>query len=52
MPNTKEKKFSNALRDIFVGAEIEGGSRYVNLIMKCVKQNQQSLILIGLTQAI
>ncbi|MEO0283887.1 MAG: site-specific DNA-methyltransferase [candidate division WOR-3 bacterium] len=29
---TKEKKFYNALKDIFVGAEIEGESGYINLM--------------------
>jgi hypothetical protein len=29
---TKEQKFYNALRDIFVGAKIEGEFGFVNLI--------------------
>ncbi len=32
MPNTHEQKFTNALRDIFVGAKIEGESGYINLM--------------------
>lgn len=32
MSNTHEQKFSNALRDIFVGAKIEGESGYINLM--------------------
>lgn len=32
MPNTHEQKFTNALRDIFVGAKIEGDSGYINLM--------------------
>ena len=32
MPNTHEQKFFNALRDIFVGARIEGESGYINLM--------------------
>lgn len=32
MPNTHEQKFLNALRDIFVGARIEGESGYINLM--------------------
>ena len=32
MPNTHEQKFTNALRDIFVGASIEGDSGYINLM--------------------
>lgn len=32
MPNTHEQKFLNALRDIFVGAKIEGESGYINLM--------------------
>ncbi len=32
MQNTHEQKFFNALRDIFVGARIEGESGYINLM--------------------
>ncbi|HMS38926.1 MAG TPA: DNA methyltransferase [Pyrinomonadaceae bacterium] len=32
MPNGHEQKFLNALRDIFVGAKIEGDSGYINLM--------------------
>lgn len=32
MANTHEQKFTNALRDIFVGAKIEGESGYINLM--------------------
>lgn len=32
MPHTHEQKFLNALRDIFVGARIEGESGYINLM--------------------
>lgn len=32
MTNTNEQKFLNALRDIFVGARIEGESGYINLM--------------------
>lgn len=32
MPNTHEQKFTFALRDIFVGASIEGDSGYINLM--------------------
>jgi len=31
---TKEQKFYNALKDIFVGAKVEGESGYINLIWK------------------
>ena len=29
---TKEEKFYNALRDVFVGAKVEGESGYINLM--------------------
>jgi len=29
---TKEQKFYNALKDIFVGAKVEGESGYINLM--------------------
>ncbi len=29
---TREQKFSNALRDVFVGARVEGESGYINLM--------------------
>ncbi len=29
---TKEQKFYNALKDLFVGAKIEGDSGYINLM--------------------
>lgn len=32
MPNTHEQKFFNALRDVFVGARIEGESGFINLM--------------------
>jgi adenine-specific DNA-methyltransferase len=32
MPNTHEQKFLNALRDIFIGARIEGESGFINLM--------------------
>jgi len=31
---TKEQKFYNALRDLFIGAKIEGEGGFVNLIEK------------------
>ena len=32
MPNTKETKFFNALKDVFIGAKVEGESGYINLM--------------------
>jgi len=29
---TREQKFFNALRDVFVGAKVEGESGYINLM--------------------
>ncbi|MEW6574435.1 MAG: hypothetical protein AB1374_12485 [Bacillota bacterium] len=29
---TKEEKFYNALKDIFIGAKVEGDSGYINLM--------------------
>jgi len=29
---TKEERFYNALKDIFIGAEVEGESGYINLM--------------------
>jgi len=32
MANNREQRFFNALRDVFVGAEVEGESGFVNLM--------------------
>ena len=35
---TREQKFFNALRDVFVGAKVEGESGYINLTGKWIKR--------------
>jgi adenine-specific DNA-methyltransferase len=41
--NKFEKQFLDALRDIFVGAKVEGNSGYVNLMRIKSRYNEQGV---------
>lgn len=52
---TQEAKFLNALEDVFVGAPVEGGSDYINLMQVCLNvigQRPTNLILRNLASGI